>query len=93
VESVARQLADVPEPAGESILPEELQWQLAFSRQNHTYANEVAFQLEQTPIQFIEVLSKLRSILNTAYQLLIYILVGGLVTAYYLPIFSLGSSI
>lgn len=93
VESIARQLAGAPASTGEPSLPEELQWQLEFSKQNHTYADEVAFQLDQAPIEFIEALSKLRSVLNTAYQLLIYILVGSLVIAYYLPIFSLGSLI
>lgn len=93
VEAAAARLAGAPAPSGKSILPEKLSSQLGFSKRNRTFINEVGYQLEQAPVELIQVLSNLRSLFNVGFQLLIYLLVGSLVIAYYLPVFSLGSLI
>lgn len=93
IETQACKLAGTEALHNGSVLPPSIHKPLSFALTNDTYQEELAFHLKQSPTQLLTAISDFRSTFSVTLQSLLFVLIGGLVIAYYLPIFALGSMV
>lgn len=90
----AYRLAGCRQPeAGAGGMPAATDRLLSYAKKNDTFSAELAYHLHQAPTQLITALTEFRTSFTVFLQAFLFVLIGGLIIAYYLPIFALGAMV